>query len=500
LRLSSIACGVGGGGVPALEVLDVRLGVHGAPLREVRHLARRHLQRDLLRHRFRDPALQIEHVFDLAVVAVGPQRLVHSCGDELHRDAHALADEQRRALEDRVHAQLARDLGQRPGHALVLHRRRARDHAERLEARELRDQRLGHAVGEVLLRGVVRDVVERQHRQRTDGVGLARPGLRAALAGLLQPAQLAAQVERGLEPDARRLLEAAPDDAVEVGREVGPDVRERRRRVAQDGGAHVRRPGEGPAPAGQLVEHDPQREQVGPCVDRVATDLLGGHVGHRPHDLPGRRERCGHGRRLRGAQPGLGPLELREAEIQHLHPALSRHHHVRRLQVTVHHAALVCRRQRLRERDPQVQHARDRQPAGAHQLGEALALDQLHRQEANAVVLLHRVEHHDARMIEARDRPRLALEAGEAIGIARERLGQQLERNLTPEPRVLRPIQLAHAARAERRDDLVGSNAGAARHHHRGNLPQAATRATCAATPTGASAPGPTACGRARPR
>ena len=132
----------------------------------------------------------------------------------------------------------------------------------------------------------------------------------------------------------------------------------------------------------------------------------------------------------------------------------------------MHDAALVRRRQRLGERYAQVQNARDRQPAGAHQLGEALALHQLHGQEAHAVALLHRIEHHDVRMIEARDRPRLALEPGQTIGIARKRFGQHLECHFTPEPRVLRPIHLAHAACAERRDDLVRAQACAGRQSH----------------------------------
>ena len=44
---------------------------------------------------------------------------------------------------------------------------------------------------------------------------------------------------------------------------------------------------------------------------------------------------------------------------------------------------------------------------------------------------------------------RLALEAGEALGVARERRGQRLDRDVAPEPRVARAVDLAHAARAE---------------------------------------------------
>ncbi len=144
----------GGGRVTALQILDVCLGVHGTPFRELRRLARGHLHRDLLGHRFRHPALQIQHILDFAVVAVSPHRFVRPGGDKLYRDAHAFADEERRSLEDGVHVQFARDLREAFLGALVLHGRSARDHPQRFEARKLGDERLGHAVREILLRGV----------------------------------------------------------------------------------------------------------------------------------------------------------------------------------------------------------------------------------------------------------------------------------------------------------------------------------------------------------
>ena len=55
----------------------------------------------------------------------------------------------------------------------------------------------------------------------------------------------------------------------------------------------------------------------------------------------------------------------------------------------------------------------------------------------------------------------LLLEAVEAIGIRREDTGQDLDRDVTPEPRIACPVHLAHAARAERGHDLVGPEASA---------------------------------------
>ena len=60
---------------------------------------------------------------------------------------------------DRIDMELSGDLGQRLVGALVAHRRPARDDAKRPQPREVRDQCVGHPVGEVFLRGVARQVV-----------------------------------------------------------------------------------------------------------------------------------------------------------------------------------------------------------------------------------------------------------------------------------------------------------------------------------------------------
>ena len=63
-------------GVAALEELEVRLGVHRVALGQLRRLLRRQLDRDLARDGLGELALQAEHVLELAVVAIGPERLV----------------------------------------------------------------------------------------------------------------------------------------------------------------------------------------------------------------------------------------------------------------------------------------------------------------------------------------------------------------------------------------------------------------------------------------
>ena len=51
--------------------------------------------------------------------------------------------------------------------------------------------------------------------------------------------------------------------------------------------------------------------------------------------------------------------------------------------------------------------------------------------------------------------PHLVVEPVEAAGVARERRGQELQRDRLPELQVVGAIDLAHAALAESRDDAV---------------------------------------------
>ncbi|MBE3073715.1 MAG: hypothetical protein IMZ75_02035 [Actinobacteria bacterium] len=58
-------------------------------------------------------------------------------------------------------------------------------------------------------------------------------------------------------------------------------------------------------------------------------------------------------------------------------------------------------------------------------------------------------------------RQRFALEPREGNRVRRQRLGQDLDRDVATEFRVPRPIDLAHAARADGGDDLIRPEAGA---------------------------------------
>ena len=73
---------------------------------------------------------------------------------------------------------------------------------------------------------------------------------------------------------------------------------------------------------------------------------------------------------------------------------------------------------------------------------------------------LEPVDRGDVRMVQRRERLRLAFETRQALGIGREESGSTLMRDLAVEPGIARTIHLAHPARAEGRDDVVGAESG----------------------------------------
>ena len=87
---------------------------------------------------------------------------------------------------------------------------------------------------------------------------------------------------------------------------------------------------------------------------------------------------------------------------------------------------------------------------------------QLHRQGSHAGATDQAVDLR--RCADGSVPPALRLRAGNGprVRCRRQRIGQHLQRHLTLEVDVGRPIHLAHAAGAEERDDLVGAEAGAA--------------------------------------
>jgi hypothetical protein len=71
------------------------------------------------------------------------------------------------------------------------------------------------------------------------------------------------------------------------------------------------------------------------------------------------------------------------------------------------------------------------------------------------VVLAEIEDRHDIRVVQRAGRAGFRLEAGAALGILGDPGGQDLQGHVTGEARVAGAVHLTHAARAERRKDLV---------------------------------------------
>jgi putative YphP/YqiW family bacilliredoxin len=76
-------------------------------------------------------------------------------------------------------------------------------------------------------------------------------------------------------------------------------------------------------------------------------------------------------------------------------------------------------------------------------------------------VLADVVESADVRVVQRRGDPRLPPEPIERFGVGRELVGQELQRDLTPKPRVFGAINNAHAAGAEPFEDAIVADDGA---------------------------------------
>src|SRR5262245_37357464 len=94
-------------------------------------------------------------------------------------------------------------------------------------------------------------------------------------------------------------------------------------------------------------------------------------------------------------------------------------------------------------------------------LRQVVALDKLHDQCGEIRCLLNAVDGRDVRVVEGSEDFGFALKAPEAIRIAGHRGGKYLDRHRPLQIAIGRAIDLAHAAGADRGDDLVGTETGA---------------------------------------
>ena len=97
---------------------------------------------------------------------------------------------------------------------------------------------------------------------------------------------------------------------------------------------------------------------------------------------------------------------------------------------------------------------------------ERLPIEVFEHEEIRRALAADVVQGADVRVVQGGHDPRLALEPVAELRIARERVGEDLDRDRAIEPRVARLVHLAHAAGTQGGEDLIGAEVGAGSEGH----------------------------------
>ena len=191
-------------------------------------------------------------------------------------------------------------------------------------------------------------------------------------------------------------------------------------------------------------------------VERPAFDLFGRHVRHRADDGPDLGPEVSD---VFAKSDCVRVNRARQSEIENLDPAVVSDHDVRGFQIAVDDVFPMRRRKRVGQRNRDIEEPRGCESAGWNHFVERRPLDELHRHERHTIVFLDGEDGDDVRVVERGDDLGFPLEARQTVGVSRESVGKNLQRNITIQFRVACTVDLAHPAGAERRDDFIGTEA-----------------------------------------
>jgi hypothetical protein len=256
----------------------------------------------------------------------------------------------------------------------------------------------------------------------------------------------------------RVLGKTAFDDPANGGGRLRVDLPDGLRLFAQDRDERLgaRLALEGTLSRHHLVEDRAEGELVGTEVERLAARLLGRHVAGRAHDRAGlgrRRHGGRHDRQVR--RSGLD--QLGEAKVEDLDEPVLRDHEVLGFQIPVNNPRGVGLGESVGHLCADLEEL-----AGGHRLlddevPQRPPLDDLHRDVDHSVRGADVVDSYDVGVVQRRGRARLLLEALAPLRIQRNLGGKDLDRDFASEPGVPGPIHLTHPTRAERRENLIGT-------------------------------------------
>jgi hypothetical protein len=132
-----------------------------------------------------------------------------------------------------------------------------------------------------------------------------------------------------------------------------------------------------------------------------------------------------------------------------------RNHDVGGLQIAVCHALTVRLVERVGDLRRQLERLADRQRAALQPVGERFALQVFHDQKVGLVFAADVVEHADVRVVQRRDRPRLALEALSHFGVIGKTRGEYFDGDGPFQSRVGGLVHLPHAALTNQGQDFI---------------------------------------------
>ncbi|MFO0631627.1 MAG: hypothetical protein U0168_02115 [Nannocystaceae bacterium] len=210
----------------------------------------------------------------------------------------------------------------------------------------------------------------------------------------------------------------------------------------------------------RLEQRDAERELIGRGPHRQALELLGRHVGRRAH----------HARRHRGAGPSAPACgrahalarrltRVGQAEVRDARPTLLADEHVVGLEVAVHQARGVGRRETAADLHEHRDDLGPR-PTRVQPRAQGPAADQLHRQEHAPGVEPDVVDRHDVGVVDRRGGTGLLLEPSPCLlGIGEAIVVDQLDRDLAIEPRIPGREDRTHAAATQLADQGEATDA-----------------------------------------
>lgn len=121
----------------------------------------------------------------------------------------------------------------------------------------------------------------------------------------------------------------------------------------------------------------------------------------------------------------------------------------------MHHAALVRSLQALANFNTVFQHLLGREWPPRQPVSQRLPFQKFHHQVVDAILMADIMQSANVGMVQSRYGAGFAIETLSGLGIVRQVAGQDFDRHRAVQACVLRSIHLAHAARTDRRKNLV---------------------------------------------